>query len=101
MSGRSLAVLLSVASAFAGTYRFGAVWDGARVWKDACVTTKGDRVESVGPCTSPAVDLSRYTAIPGLIDVHTHMTYVLGNPVSQAGARAAVVYLAQDNARKT
>jgi imidazolonepropionase-like amidohydrolase len=101
MSGRSLVVLLSVTSACAGTYHFGAVWDGAKVWKDACVTTKGDRIESVGPCTGAAVDLSRYTAIPGLIDVHTHMTYVLGNPVSQAGARAAVVYLAQENARKT
>jgi imidazolonepropionase-like amidohydrolase len=97
----STLVLLAV-SAQAGTYRFGAIWDGAKLWKDACVTTQGDRIQNVGPCTGAvAVDLSRFTAIPGLIDVHTHMTYVLDNRVSQAGRGAAVVFLAQDNARKT
>jgi imidazolonepropionase-like amidohydrolase len=43
----------------------------------------------------------RYTAIPGMIDVHTHMTYVLGNPVSRSARAAATVFLAQDNPRKT
>ena len=47
------------------------------------------------------MDLSRYTAIPGLIDVHTHMTYILENKVSRPGRSAAVVFLAQENARKT
>ena len=28
------------------------------------------------PTNAQVVDLSRYTAIPGMIDVHTHMTYV-------------------------
>jgi imidazolonepropionase-like amidohydrolase len=45
--------------------------------------------------------LSRYTAIPGMIDVHTHLTYVQQNPVTQAGRSAAVVYLAAANAKKT
>jgi len=35
-----------------------------------------------------------------MIDVHTHMTYVLGNPVSRSARAAATVFLAQDNPRK-
>src|SRR5579863_5379287 len=93
--------LLLCSSAAAATFHFGAIWDGAKLWKDACVTVQGDKIQSVGACTGTVVDLSRYTAIPGLIDVHTHMTYVLDNRVSQAGRGAAVVFLAQDNARKT
>ena len=95
-----LAFLLAV-PAPAATYRFGAIWDGTKVWKNACVTIDAGRIQSVGACTGSPVDLSRYTAIPGLIDVHTHMTYMLGNPVTRAGRGAAVVYLAQENARKT
>lgn len=94
-------LLLPAISLSAATYRFGAIWDGAKVWKDACIVTQGDRIQSVGPCSGTVVDLSRFTAVPGLIDVHTHMTYILENRVSQAGRGAAVVYLAQENARKT
>jgi imidazolonepropionase-like amidohydrolase len=85
----------------AETYHFGAVWDGAKVWQDACVTVEGERITAVGPCAGPSVDLTKYTAIPGMIDVHTHMTYVLNNRVARAGRAAAVPYLAQGNARKT
>jgi imidazolonepropionase-like amidohydrolase len=94
-------VLLVLTPALAGTYKFGAIWDGEKVWKDACISTDGDRIQSVGPCAGATVDLSRFTAIPGLIDAHTHMTYVLDNPVSQSGRGAAVVFLSQENARKT
>ncbi len=94
-------VLLVLTPTFAGTYKFGAIWDGDKVWKDACISTEGDRIQSIGPCTGAIVDLSRFTAIPGLIDAHTHMTYVLDNPVSQAGRGEAVVFLSQANARKT
>jgi imidazolonepropionase-like amidohydrolase len=87
--------------ALAASYRFGAVWDGTKVWKNACVTVDAGRIRSVGACDGEAVDLSRYTAIPGLIDVHTHMTYVWRNPVTAAGRSAAVVFLSQENARKT
>jgi imidazolonepropionase-like amidohydrolase len=94
-------VLLLLTPAFAGTYKFGVIWDGDKVWKDSCISTDGDRIQSVGPCSGPTVDFSRFTAIPGLIDAHTHMTYVLDNPVSQSGRNAAVVFLSQENARKT
>ena len=85
----------------AASYHFAAIWDGSKVWRDACVTVDADHIQAVGPCDGPAIDLSRYTAIPGLIDVHTHMTYVLQNPVARAARAAATVYLAQDNVRKT
>jgi len=94
-------MLLVFSPALAGTYKFAAIWDGDKIWKDACVSTSGDRIQSIGPCEGTIVDLSRFTAIPGLIDVHTHMTYIQDNPVSQPGRAAAVVFLAQDNARKT
>ena len=93
--------LLWLSPAIAASYRFGAIWDGAKVWNNACVTVQGGRIESVGPCAAGAVNLSRYTAIPGLIDVHTHMTYVLESKVSRPARSAAVVFLAQENARKT
>src|SRR5580700_5595389 len=97
----SALVLLLLTPALAATYKFGAIWDGDKVWKDTCISTEGDRIQSVGPCSGPTVDFSRFTAIPGLIDAHTHMTYVLDNPVSQSGRNAAVVFLSQENARKT
>jgi len=99
---RQLLIVLFAMPAFSATsYRFAAIWDGAKVWKDSCITVEGERIRSIGTCDGTPVDLSRYTALPGLIDVHTHMTYVWQNPVTQAGRGAAVVFLAQENARKT
>lgn len=99
---RGIASILFLSTpAFAGTYRFAAIWDGEKIWKDACISTESDKIRSVGPCSGSVLDLSRFTAIPGLIDAHTHMTYVLDNPVSQSGRGEAVVFLSQDNARKT
>jgi len=52
-------------------------------------------------------DLRKYTAIPGLIDLHTHITYYWDrtpgtNPRRQGRRLPAVtVYLAQENARRT
>ena len=91
MSISALSAMLAVVTPlFAASYRFGAFWDGDKLQKNVCVTTRGDKIESVGTCPPDAVDLSRYTAIPGMVDVHTHLTYVHQNPVSQAGRGAGV-----------
>ena len=95
--------------------RFGHLVDGTgRTLRDAVVTVDGDRIVSVGtgaqaiPRGAVVRDLRRYTAIPGLIDAHTHMTYYWDgaagtNPWQQQGARnsGVTVFLAQANALRT
>ena len=95
--------------------RFGRLIDGTgRILRDAVVTIDGDRILSVGtgrsaiPRGAVVRDMRRYTAIPGLIDVHTHMTYYWDgapgtNPWQQQGARnsGVTVFLAQANALLT
>jgi imidazolonepropionase-like amidohydrolase len=75
------------------------------------VTIEGDRlvrVESGGavPAGVEAIDLRRFTGIPGLIDLHTHMTYFWDRkpgtrPLGQRRRPAVTVFLAQENARRT
>jgi imidazolonepropionase-like amidohydrolase len=90
---------------------FGRVVDGhGGVIKDAFVVVDGERIKSVGhdvPKGAQVVDLTKYTALPGLIDVHTHMTYYWDRtsgtrPWAQLGTLhdAVTVYLGQENARK-
>jgi imidazolonepropionase-like amidohydrolase len=96
--------------------RFGKLVDGkGKVWSDPIIIVRGDRIVEVttDPAKIPAgaevIDLRRYTAIPGLIDVHTHTTYYWdqSSPVhpfeQQGGPRlpAVTVFLAQENARRT
>ena len=102
------------AQAQAKALRFGTLLDGrGGIVTDAVIVVEGDRVVSVGtgsgavPNGAQVIDLRRYTAIPGLIDVHTHMTYFWDRqpgtrPLAQAPRLPAVtVFLAQENARKT
>jgi imidazolonepropionase-like amidohydrolase len=78
---------------------------------NAVIVIDGDRITSVGTGAPPAgtevIDLTRFTVVPGLIDVHTHMTYYwdrtpgtrpLGQPRRPAGVTTV---LAAENARKT
>jgi imidazolonepropionase-like amidohydrolase len=92
--------------------RFGRVWDGSQIVSDATVVVEGDRIVRVmtgGEPVPPGVDtidLRRYTGIPGLIDLHTHMTYYWDRqpgtrPLGQRRRPAVTVFLAQDNARRT
>src|SRR4051794_20840068 len=62
--------------------KFGSVVDGSgRVVAQGVVIVDGDKIIRVQgprdalPANAQIVDLTRYTAIPGLIDLHTHMTY--------------------------
>jgi len=110
-----LALAFSTASAQTKAIRFARLVDGTgRVVNDAVVVVQGDRIASVGsgaaamPNGAQVIDLRPLTGIPGLIDVHTHMTYYWDQqpgtqPWSQQGRRrsAETVFLAQENARKT
>ena len=94
---------------------FGKLIDGkGKVILNAVVIVKGDRIVKVGtekdidiPPAAETIDLKAYTAIPGLIDAHTHMTYYWDKtpgttPWGQLGSLgpAVTVYLAKENARK-
>ena len=79
-------VLVLAASALpraqaAKAIRFARLWDGAKTITDAVVVVDGDTIASVGsgnaavPKGAEVVDLRRYSGIPGMIDLHTHMTY--------------------------
>lgn len=92
--------------------RFGRLWDGAgKVWSNAVAVVEGDRIRSVGtqiPPGAEVIDLSRYTGLPGFLDVHTHITYYWDQapgtrPREQSTRRrpAVTVFLAQENARRT
>src|SRR6516165_1201201 len=87
---------------------FGHLWDGVKLLDDVNVTIDGDTIASVDAGVKAphgAIDLRRYTALPGLIDLHTHITYYWDRkpgtrPLAQPRRRPAVtVFLAQDNAR--
>ena len=104
--------LASNAVAATKAIRAGTVIDPAgKVIANAVIVVDNDRITSIGTGAPPAgaevIDLSRFTVIPGLIDLHTHMTYVwdgapgtrpLGQPRRPAGV---TTMLAAENARRT
>jgi imidazolonepropionase-like amidohydrolase len=95
--------------------RFGKLWDGkGKVWTNAIVIVEGERVREVTtdakriPAGAEVVDLTKYYGLPGLIDVHTHMTLYTdetpGMPMLKqvANNSAAVeVFIARKGAMRT
>jgi len=114
---RSILVLLLLIRAYGAAgavtaLQFGQVIDGrGGVIRDGVVVVDGERVTGVGtviPAGAKVVDLRPLTAIPGLLDMHTHMSFYWDRspgtrPWTQLGtlSPAVTAFLAQENARKT
>ena len=105
------ALLASPALAQTKAIRAGTAITSSGPVANAVIIVENDRIVSVGTSAPPAgaqvIDLRRFTVIPGMIDVHVHMTYYwdrtpgtrpLGQPRRPAGVTTV---LAADNARRT
>ena len=102
-----LAVVISVLASFAGAaevvpanrivfIRAGKLVDviAGKTLVDQVIVVEGDRIKALGaaatmpvPTGAEVIDLSRATVLPGLIDVHTHLT---GDP-TQHGYRSLAI----------
>jgi len=102
----------STAQAQVTAIKFGQLIDGkGGVIANVVVVVDSDKVKSVSttvPAGATVIDLSRYTGMPGMIDVHTHMTFWWDKtrntkPWAQLGTLGAAftVFMAQENARRT
>jgi imidazolonepropionase-like amidohydrolase len=107
--------LCSAAAADAATaLRFAKMADGSgKSVSDAVIVVDGDKIVSVGsgagavPPGIPVIDLRKYTAIPGMIDAHTHISWVWDETPGTTPYRQDTrtigenVFLAQKNLRRT
>jgi len=95
--------------------KFGKLWDAhGKLWTNAIVLIEDDKIKSVTtnssdiPAHAQIIDLSKFTGLPGLIDVHTHMTIYTdetpGQPMLKqltANPPAVEVFLARKGALRT
>src|SRR6266851_1232477 len=95
--------------------RFGKLWDAkGRLWTNAIVIVEGDRIRNVTsdasaiPAGAEMIDLSKYTGLPGMTDVHTQMTIYTdetpGEPMLKQltnNPPAVEVFLARNGAMRT
>jgi imidazolonepropionase-like amidohydrolase len=94
--------------------RVGKLWDGTRTRSNVTIVLTGDRIVSIGgaglaaPAGAREIDLRRYSVLPGLIDLHTHITYswdgAPGTTPLKQGARRSpeeTAKAAEGNARRT
>ena len=95
--------------------RFGKLWDAkGKLWTNAVVIVEGDRIRNVTtdasaiPAGAETIDLSKYTGLPGLIDVHTHLTIYTDQTPGQPMLKqltnnppAVEVFLARKGAMRT
>ena len=95
--------------------KFGKLWDAkGKLWTNAIVVIEDDKFRSVTtnaaeiPAGAQVIDLTKYTGLPGLIDVHTHMTQYTdetpGKPMLKQlvdNPPAVEVFLARKGAMRT
>lgn len=95
--------------------RFAKLWDAkGKLWTNAIVIVDDDKIRTVTtdaatiPAGAEIIDLSKYTGLPGLIDVHTHLTIYTdetpGEPMLKqltANPPAVEVFLARKGAMRT
>lgn len=106
--------LLAASAEAATALRFGKMEDGSgKTVTDAVIVVDGDKIVSVGsgqsaiPSGATVVDLRKYTAIPGLIDAHTHISWVWDGAPGTTPYRQPTrtvgenVFLAQKNLHDT
>ena len=110
----ALAACSTTAAEAATALRFSKMVDGTgKSVSDVVIVVDGDKIVSVGsgaaavPAGATEIDLRKYTAIPGMIDLHTHLPQVWDeapgtNPYRQAPrTQAETLFLAQKSLLRT